>query len=70
MLFRSPLTEAYTDIPSIVPTLNKEELAAVLRGEITPEVAAKAKKHAMDRAWEGRGAFASPTEQILNYPKE
>ena len=66
----SDVVGAYTDVPSIVPTLTKDELAAVLRGEVTPEIAEKAKKHAMDRAWEGKGPFASPSEQILNYPKD
>jgi hypothetical protein len=63
------IDEQYVDVPSIVPTLTKDELSQVLRGEISPEVADKARKHATDRAWKGRKPFASPSEQILNYPK-
>lgn len=54
------------DVPSLVPTLTPEELQAVLRGQVTPEVAAKARAFAMQRVMSGQSPFAGPMD--ARYP--
>ena len=50
-------------IPSIVPTLTKEELDSLLAGgEMTPEIVDKATKHAQERMSQGLSPFASEGE--------
>lgn len=54
------------EIPSIVPGLSPEQLQAVQRGEIPPEVARMAIAHALMRQRQGKGVFGGGGE--MRYP--
>ena len=52
-----------TEIPTLVPTLNKEEVDYLLGGnEPTQEIADKARRHAIDRMVEGKSPFREDEE--------
>ena len=50
------------DIPSIVPTLSREEIEMVLRNELTPDIINKINSHAAYRKGQGKSPFAQPGE--------
>jgi|TARA_R110000744_G_C18860894_1_gene503958 hypothetical protein len=65
------------EYPSLVPTLNAEEVQMIQRGEnhfpnvrggINESIEMKAKKHAMDRLRQGRSPYADEGEKY-NLPK-
>lgn len=56
-----------TQIPSIVPTLARDELDHLLSGGApTPSIVDKAVRHARERLSRGMSPFAQPGEQITN----
>ncbi len=56
------------EIPSVVPTLTKQELEHIRSGkELTPEIVNKAADHAIMRMRQGRSVWASPTDTIIDY---
>ena len=70
-LRKAPLTlpgHDYVDIPSLVPTLTREEIQQVLNGDITDEIQRKAIEHAKYRASMGKSPFAGAAEPIHKYP--
>jgi len=53
-----------TEVPSLVPTLTRDEITHVLSGEeLTPEIIEKAKQHALVRIEKGLSPFAQAGEQ-------
>lgn len=54
------------DIPTMVPTLTEEELGTVLKGEVTPEIAEKAKAHAKKRIFEGKSPYADKSDKPIS----
>jgi hypothetical protein len=53
-----------TDVPTLIPTLNKAELDHLLAGKgPTPEIDEKARKHAEMRILQGKSPFAHPEEE-------
>ena len=53
------------EIPSIVPTLNPQELQSVLGGNISDDVHRKALAHALMRINQGKSPFASANDSRL-----
>jgi hypothetical protein len=57
------------DVPSIVPTLTRDELRTVLNGDINDGIYSKAVTHALDRMWQGKSPFQRWNEPIHSYPE-
>jgi hypothetical protein len=59
-----PINGTETEIPSIVPTLTRTELDTIKSGGMTPEIVAKATKHAQERIAQGRSPFADEQDWV------
>jgi hypothetical protein len=46
-----------TDIPTLVPTLTKEEIKRIQNYKVDDEIAKKAKKHALERIKAGKSVY-------------
>jgi hypothetical protein len=57
------------NIPLIVPTLNRQELDAVMMGKEDDRIVRKAVDHAKQRLNQGRSPYAEPNE-VYPLPKE
>jgi hypothetical protein len=57
------------EIPTIIPTLNNEELRVVLSGGMNDGIVDKSIKHAVQRMSKGLSPFASPKDLVIPSPK-
>jgi hypothetical protein len=65
-----PINGKDMEIPTLVPTLSKQEIRHLLDGgEITDEIVRKAVNHAHARMSRGMSVFAGPLDAVMPFPQ-